>query len=81
MQRIREITSSRTHAAQCEYSRGSATDGLLHTKDGSSRVNPNGNRTVPYLNDWNGKRNLNLNDWDDDWNANYRFLAVRNSLP
>ena len=37
----------------------------------------NGNRNVPEL--WkNGtKRNLNLNWFDNRWNDNYRFLAVR----
>ncbi|MDP2364065.1 MAG: hypothetical protein Q8M94_09880 [Ignavibacteria bacterium] len=30
---------------------------------------------------WNDvKRNLNLNWFDNDWNENYRFAAVRNSL-
>ncbi len=37
----------------------------------------NGNRNVPYLNRNDSKRNLNLNWWDNDWNANYRFLGVR----
>jgi hypothetical protein len=39
----------------------------------------NGNRNVPYLDRNGSKRNLNLNWWDNDWNANYRFLAVRHS--
>ena len=41
-------------------------------------VNENGNRNVPYL--WNDddKRNLNLNYFENDWNENYRFAAVRN---
>ena len=39
----------------------------------------NGNRNVPYLNKDGSKRNLNLNRWDNDWNSNYRFLAVRYS--
>ena len=39
----------------------------------------NGNRNVPYLNDWNDRK-LNLNWWNDEWNDNYRFLAVRNFL-
>jgi hypothetical protein len=43
-------------------------------------VNPNGNRNVPYLNGNYENRNLNLNWWDDDWNDNWRFLAVRNFL-
>jgi len=37
----------------------------------------NGNRNVPYLNRNDRERNLNLNWWDNDWNGNYRFLAVR----
>ena len=37
----------------------------------------NGNRNVPYLNRNDAKRNLNLNWLDNDWNGNYRFLAVR----
>ncbi|MEK7645319.1 MAG: hypothetical protein AAB391_03315 [Patescibacteria group bacterium] len=37
----------------------------------------NGNRNVPYLNKDGSKRNLNLKWFDNDWNANYRFLAVR----
>lgn len=37
-----------------------------------------GNQHVPELWYDNSKRNLNLNWWDNDWNANYRFLAVRN---
>ena len=38
-----------------------------------------GNRHVPYLNRWNDdRRNLNLNYLENDWNGNYRFLAVRN---
>lgn len=43
-------------------------------------TNVDGNRNVAYLwNDDNG-RNLNLNWIDNDWNGNYRFLAVRKSL-
>lgn len=37
----------------------------------------NGNRNVPCLNRNDAKRNLNLNWWGNDWNGNYRFLAVR----
>jgi hypothetical protein len=37
-----------------------------------------GNRNVPKLwkndDDWK----LNLDWWDNDWNSDYRFLAVRN---
>ena len=46
----------------------------------SSVAKINGNRRVPYLNRNNAKRNLNLNNWDGNWNANYRFLAVRNDF-
>ena len=36
-----------------------------------------GNSYVPNLN-WNGdKRNLNRNRFGNEWNENYRFLAVR----
>lgn len=59
---------------------GAVPQTVLCTFDGSSWVNPNGNRNVPYLNENSQKRNLNLNYWDDEWNANYRFAAVRNSL-
>jgi hypothetical protein len=45
-----------------------------------SETHVNGYRNVAYLwNDDNG-RNLNLNWIDNDWNDNYRFLAVRKSL-
>lgn len=41
---------------------------------------PNGNRNVPELN-WNdSNRKLNLNNWNGDWNGNYRFAGVRNFL-
>jgi len=49
-------------------------DGVLHE---GSVAKVNGNRNVPYLNRNDSKRNLNLNWFDNDWNANYRFLAVR----
>jgi hypothetical protein len=42
--------------------------------------NWNGNRYVAYLYGNASKRNLNLNNWDEDWNDNYRFLVFRNSL-
>ena len=49
-------------------------------KDGSVTI-LNGNRNVAYLNSDDRERNLNLNWIDDnDWNRNYRFLAVRNSF-
>lgn len=60
-----------------EYSKGSATDDILYFSDGSSWVNPNGNRNVPYLNRDGSKRKLNLNWFDNDWNDICRFLAVR----
>jgi hypothetical protein len=44
--------------------------------DGSVWTNPNGNRNVGYLWEDANKRNLNLNWLGNDWNANYRFLAV-----
>src|SRR3989344_7590643 len=37
------------------------------------------NRNVPELWNDNGKRKLNLNWFDNDWNRNYRFLGVRHS--
>ena len=48
--------------------------------DGSSLVNRNGNRNVPYLNRNGTKRNLNLNWNDNQWNEICRFLAVRKSF-
>jgi len=42
--------------------------------------NPNGDRNVPYLDEWNGKRKLNLNWFDNRWNDHCRFLAVRSSF-
>lgn len=50
---------------------GSGTDDFPHN---SAQVN--GNRNVVYLNRNDAKRNLNLNNWDDDWNDNWRFLGV-----
>ena len=44
------------------------------------RQNSNGNVCVPVLNNWNGKRKLNLNLRDNRWNRNYRVLAFRKSL-
>jgi hypothetical protein len=48
--------------------------------DGSVWTHPDGNRNVGYLNSDQGKRNLNLNRFDNRWNPNYRFLFVRKSL-
>ena len=62
-----------------DYSSGGDPDGFRYGPLGS-KTNVNGNRNVAYLwNDDNG-RNLNLNWIDNDWNDNYRFLAVRISL-
>ena len=62
-----------------DYSSGGDPDGFRYGPLGSE-TNVNGNRNVAYLwNDDNG-RNLNLNWIDNDWNDNYRFLAVRKSL-
>jgi len=47
---------------------------------GSVWQNPSGNRNVPYLNWDDSKRNLNLNWLENDWNENYRFVALRKSL-
>ncbi len=43
-------------------------------------TNPDGNRNVPYLYKDDNERNLNLNWWDNEWNDNYRFMAVCNRL-
>ena len=59
-------------------SRGGGTDDILHV--GSQWRNSNRNRNVPYLNEWNSKRKLDLNWFENDWNEDCRFLAVRNSL-
>ncbi len=53
---------------------GSGMDGVSHK---GSVAEVNGNRNVPCLNEGGSKRNLDLNWFDNDWNANYRFLAVR----
>jgi hypothetical protein len=37
-----------------------------------------GNQHVSELWYNSNERNLNLNWWSNNWNANYRFLAVRN---
>ncbi|MCX6786408.1 MAG: hypothetical protein NTU85_01135 [Candidatus Kaiserbacteria bacterium] len=60
-----------------EYSMGDGTDGTSHN---GSVAKVNGNRNVPYLNRNDSKRNLNLNWWNNDWNSDYRFLAVRHFL-
>ena len=47
---------------------------IFHT---NSVAEVRGNRNVPYL--WNddSRRYLHLSWFDDRWNGNYRFLAVR----
>lgn len=37
-----------------------------------------GNRYVSELNYDDNDRNLNLYNWNDDWNDNWRFAVVRN---
>lgn len=47
---------------------------------GSAFSNSDGNRYVPYLN-WNDdKRQLNANDFDNNWDSDNRFLVFRTSL-
>lgn len=58
---------------------GSVLDDTLRI-GGSVWVDPNRNRYVSYLNENAGKRNVNLNYLDNDWNKHVRFLAVRNFL-
>lgn len=53
---------------------------IRHTNS-SIWTNRDGNRNVPYLDNWNGKRKLNLNWFENRWNDNCRFAAVRNCLP
>lgn len=52
---------------------------VIHNREGSV-MKRNDDRNVPYLNLNGNKRNLNLNWWSNNWNGNYRFLAVSNSL-
>lgn len=52
----------------------------FRARSGSPFTNSDGNRNVPYLN-WNGdERNLNANDFDNDWDSDNRFLVLRTSL-
>jgi len=46
---------------------------------GSSWVDPDGDRDVPYLRRDGSRRNLDLDWLDDDWDDVCRFLAVRKS--
>jgi hypothetical protein len=57
---------------------GGDLEDILH--DSSVWRNLNGNRNVVCLNRNDAKRNANLNNFDNDWNDNWRFAAVRNSL-
>jgi len=59
-----------------EYSKDGVLDGVLDI--GSVWRNLNGNRNVAVLYSDGGNRNLNLNWFENDWNADYRFAAVRN---
>jgi hypothetical protein len=58
---------------------GSGLDDIRHTF-GAQWQNPNGNVNVPYFYRNNGKRNLNLNWIDNEFNSNCRFLVSRQSL-
>ena len=49
-----------------EYSMGSGTDGTSHK--------------FATFNRWNDERKLNVNRNDNDWNDNWWFAGVRNSL-
>ncbi len=65
-----------------EHSKGGGKDAIPHERVGSSWVNPDGNRNVPYLYEDGDGRKLNLN-WDNPenrWNEDDLFLVVRNSL-
>ena len=68
---------SRIRYSSCEAI-GEQWHGRLLAQGSVGKVN--GNRNVLYLDRNDSKRNLNLNWWDNDWNANYRFLGVRHYL-
>jgi hypothetical protein len=61
-----------------EYSRDGGSEDILHND--SVWRNLNGNRNVVCLNRDDAKRNADLNWFENDWNDNWRFAAVRNSL-
>ena len=42
---------------------------------GQSWRNPDGNRNVPFLNEWSGERDLSLGCLGSGWDEHYRFLA------
>jgi hypothetical protein len=50
-----------------EHSRSGAADDIL-------------NKCYAIFNLWNGERNVNVNRNDNDWNENWWFAGVRNSL-
>lgn len=52
-------------------------DDILYMALGSPASNRNGNTVVPVLDENDEKRKLNLNNTDNQWNDNYRFLARR----
>ncbi len=44
-----------------------------------SSAQVDGNRNVPEFWNDNGNWKLDLDNWANDWNSDYRFLAVRNN--
>ncbi len=56
---------------------GSGTDGILYK---GSVCKIDGNRNIPELWYNDDDRKLNLNNWNGEWNDNYRFLSVRNYI-
>jgi len=74
VQDIREESFRKIIQANCEQSRGREQEDVLH------KIGSVWNGNVPYLDNWNDKRKLNLNDWNDRWNRDYQFAAVRNVL-
>lgn len=59
-----------------EYSKDGGRDDILY----NLVQDPDGNLYVLVLNESVGKRNFNLNWFDNRWNRNYLFAGVRNSL-
>lgn len=58
---------SKTQKAECEYSRGNqALDDTSYNGAAFNR--------------WNDERNVNVNRNDNDWNDNWWFAGLRNSL-
>jgi hypothetical protein len=68
-------TGSRIQKYSPESIRGAVGQTVPHTR---SVAVIDGNRNVAYLNGNDSNRNLSLNNFDNDWDDNYRFLAVRN---